>query len=73
MNNYNETEKLDIPPIPKQNSRPINKIYQAAMQHDVDYISKDLQDRHVAGVKLIHRTNNIPNPTIREKLEVGVF
>ena len=35
------------------------------MQHDVDYIFKDLQDKHV---KMIHKLNNIPNSTFREKL-----
>ena len=67
MNRYNETGLLDIPPIPKESSIPINRIDQAAMQHD--YISKDLQDRHVADIKMIHQINNIPNPTFREKLE----
>ena len=37
--------------------------------HDIDYISKDLQDRHVADVKMIHQIYNIPNPNFREKLE----
>ena len=41
MNNYNETWKLDIALIPKENSIPINRIDQADLQHDVDYISKD--------------------------------
>ena len=38
-----------------------------------DYISKDLQDRHVADVKMIHKIKNISNPTFREKLERFIF
>ena len=36
MNHYNETCKLDITPIPKDFSHPINKIDQAAMIHYVN-------------------------------------
>ena len=46
MNHYNETGKLDIIPIPKDFYHPINRIDQAAMIHDVKYISPNLQDRH---------------------------
>ena len=43
MNHYNETGKLDITPILKDFSRPINRIDQTAMIHDVKYISPNLQ------------------------------
>ena len=69
INNYYETGLLDINPIPKDSSIPINRIDQAALKHDIKYISKDLKDRHVADVEMIHEMNNIPNPTFREKLE----
>ena len=72
MNNYNETGKLDISPIPKENSIPIDRIDQAAMQHDIDYISKDLKDRHVNDFKMRHQINNISNPTLKEKLERSI-
>ena len=72
MNNYNKTSKLNIDPIPKNDSVPINRIDQAAMKHDVKYISNDLKDRHVADVEMIHEINNIPNPTFRERLERGI-
>ena len=55
--------------MPKEEHQPVNRIDAIAMQHDIEYISKDLQDRHVADVKMIHRMDNIPNPTFREKLE----
>ena len=45
MDHYNETGKLDITPIPKDFSHPINRIDQAAMIHDVIYITPNLQDR----------------------------
>ena len=72
MNHYNETGKLDLTPIPKDFSQPINRIDQAAMIHDVKYISPNLQDRHKADVDLIHANNNITSPTAREKLERGL-
>ena len=50
MDHYNKTGKLDITPIPKDFSQPINRIDQAAMIHDVKYISTNLQDRHKADV-----------------------
>ena len=56
-------------PIPNENSIPINRVDQAAMQHNIDYISKGLQDRHVADIKMRHQINSISNPTFREKLE----
>ena len=54
MNNYNKTSKLNIDPIPKNDSVSINRIDQAAMKHDVKYISNNLKDRHVADVEMIH-------------------
>ena len=72
MNNYNKTSKLNIDPIPKNDSIPINRIDNAAMKHDIKYISNDLKDRHVADVEMIHEINNIPNPTFRERLERGI-
>ena len=71
MNNYNETGKLDIIPIPTSDSILINRVDTAAMKHDVKYIFNDLRDRHVADVEMIHEINNIPNPTFRERLERG--
>ena len=65
MNNFNETSNLNIDPIPSSDSIPINRIDNAAMEHDVKYISNDLRDRHVADVEMIHEINNIPNPTFR--------
>ena len=72
MDHYNESGKLDITPIPKDFSKPINRIDEAAMIHDVKYISTNLQDRHKADVDLIHANNNITSPTAREKLERGL-
>ena len=72
INSYNETGNLNIDPIPTSDSIPINRIDQAAMKHDVKYISNYLRDRHVADVEMIHEINNIPNPTFRERLESGI-
>ena len=49
MDQYNETGKLDIKPIPKDFSQPINRIDQAAMIHDVKYISSNFK----IGIKLM--------------------
>ena len=53
MNNFNDTGDLNIDPIPTPDSVPINRIDNAAMKHDVKYISNDLKYRHVADVDMI--------------------
>ena len=72
MNKFNETGFLNIPTIFTNDSIPINRINNDAMKHDIKYISNNLEDRHVAGVEMIHEINNIPNPTFRERLERGI-
>ena len=44
---------------PKPGEEPINKIDEACLKHDIAYESEDLNDRHVADVKLIHDLNII--------------
>jgi hypothetical protein len=60
--------RLDNQDQPKPGEIPINKIDQACHIHDVAYKSKDLQQRHLADIKLIHALNSIPNKSLRESL-----
>ena len=61
--------RLDENNIPKPGEEPINRVDAAALNHDIAYESENIEDRHIADVKLIHEVNRIPNPTIKEKLE----
>ncbi len=60
--------RLDDQDQPRPGEYPVNKIDQACLIHDVAYKNKDLQQRHLADVKLIHALNSIPNKAVREKL-----
>jgi len=51
------------------NSKPINRIDQAAYKHDLAYKSENLEDRHNADKIMIQELKNIQNPTFRERVE----
>ena len=55
---------------PKEDSKPVNRIDEAAYKHDLAYRdSQDLAIRHEADRNMISTMENIPNPTFREKLD----
>ena len=54
---------------PHEWSKPICKVDEAALKHDIKYRSENLEDRHVADVHMIHELNNANNLTTREKIE----
>jgi len=55
---------------PYPNSRPINRVDLASSKHDLLYYKyKDLPRRHQADLQMIQELQNIPNPTLREKIE----
>ena len=60
--------RLDENNKPKPGEEPINRVDDACLKHDILYNSENLEDRHIADVKLIHELNNISNPTLKEKL-----
>jgi len=74
--------RLDENDVPKPGEEPINRVDAAALKHDLAYKSKDLQDRHVADVHLIHDLNKIgkipdasgkiKNPTLVENISKNI-
>ena len=59
--------RLDERDRAKPGETPINAIDEACRLHDIAYRSGDLQQRHIADVKLIHALNSIPNKSLKEK------
>ena len=60
--------RLDNQDNPNPGEEPINTIDEACRIHDIAYRSGDLQQRHLANVKLIHVLNYITDKTFKEKL-----
>ena len=66
----NLQERLNADDTPKENSKPVNRVDEAAYKHDLAYRdSEDLTIRHEADRKMIYDMENIKNPTFREKLD----
>lgn len=59
---------------PKEWSKPINRVDQAAYKHDVCYLkNKDTETRNkVCDSDMLRELDDIPNPTIRERLDRAV-
>ena len=52
-------------------SKPVNRVDEASMRHDIAYrkAKDDLKLKHEADKIMIQELDNIPNPSIRERLE----
>ena len=58
---------------PKDWSNPINRVDNAAYYHDLAYDRySDTGSRNVADRQMLSELNNIPNPTVRERIERAV-
>src|ERR1043165_6333334 len=58
---------------PKDWSGPINRADNAAYYHDLAYDRySDTASRNVADGEMLAKLNNIPNPTVRERIERAV-
>ena len=57
---------------PKDFSKPINRVDEAAMWHDIKYINESKEARQQADNEMIDELQNIHNPTFREKVERGI-
>ena len=58
---------------PKDWSKPVDRVDNAAYHHDLAYDRySDTATRNVADRTMIDELNNIPNPTIRERIERAV-
>lgn len=64
--------RLDDNDIPLPDSKPINRVDEAAYKHDLAYRSESLDDRHNADRQMIEDIQNIPNPTLRERIEGAI-
>lgn len=58
----------------KERSKPINRVDETAYRHDVCYLkNKDTKTRNeVCDANMLKELNEIPNPTIRERIERGI-
>ena len=55
---------------PKEWSKPVDRVDSAAYRHDLSYDRySDTASRNVADREMLNALNNIPNPTIRERIE----
>ena len=60
-------EKLNPDDTPKEKYKPINRIDQAALKHDIIYRdNKDIKTRHEADREMIKELDSIENPTFRK-------
>ena len=52
-------------------SKPVNRVDEASMRHDIAYrkAKDDLKLKHEADKIMVQELDNIPNPSIRERLE----
>lgn len=63
-------DRLDENDQSYEHSKPINRVDEAAMYHDIAYrdTKDDLKKKHEADKILIDRLNNFQSPTFRERL-----
>ena len=58
---------------PKEWSKPVDRVDNAAYHHDLAYAAhQDTPHRNVADRIMVNELNNIQNPTFREKIERAI-
>jgi hypothetical protein len=63
-------QRLNPDGTPKDWSKPVNRVDSAAYIHDLAYDRyPDTSTRNVADRMMVNELNNIPNPTIRERID----
>jgi len=66
--------RLDSNGKPKDSSKPVDRVDEAAYRHDIAYSkSTDAEKRHIADKKMISELDNLQNPTFRESVERAVI
>lgn len=59
---------------PKDSSKPVDRVDEAAYRHDMAYAAfPDTKTRNVADRVMVSELNEIPNPTLRERVERAVI
>ena len=71
----NLTERLNPDDTPKERSKPINKVDEVCLRHDLAYRDSDLGKgtRHGADKKMVDELNNLKDLNINEKLARSVI
>jgi len=62
--------RLNADGTPKQWSKPVNRVDDAAYRHDLAYAGT--ADRNAADRKMIKELDNISNPTLSERIERAI-
>src|ERR1043165_1329025 len=66
-------QRLNPDGTPKDWSNPINRVDNAAYIHDLAYDRySDTASRNIADRAMLNELNNIPNPSVRERIERAV-
>lgn len=59
---------------PKDTSKPVDRVDETAYRHDMAYAAfPDTKTRNVADRVMVSELNEIPNPTLRERVERAVI
>ena len=59
---------------PKEFSKPVDRVDQAAYYHDLAYNEySDTENRNIADREMLQQLDSIENPTMREKLEMAII
>ena len=59
---------------PKDWSRPVDRVDNAAYHHDLAYTAyEDTPNRNIADREMLRELNNINHPTLRERIEMGII
>ena len=59
---------------PKEFSKPIDRVDEAAYYHDLAYNEyKDTENRNIADREMLNDLSEIKNPSIREKIEMAII
>ena len=65
-------QRLNPDGTPKDWSKPINRVDSAAYLHDLAYDRySDTASRNVADRAMLNELNNIPNPSVRERIDIA--
>ena len=66
-------ERLNPDGTPKQWSKPVNRVDSAAYRHDLAYARHtDVAGRNAADREMIRELDNIPNPSLKERMERAI-
>jgi hypothetical protein len=66
--------RLDANGFPIESSRPVDRVDDAAFRHDLAYSKfTDTKRRNIADKIMISELNDLPNPTLRERIERAII